>query len=294
MDELLRFVASEGIWEPPADRQISLTDNFGNLVTRVQRMPGVDGGFDEYGDGPAPGEVGHVQAFVLIDERYPELIKQILDEWRGISTWGTGRLYKRVMGSDDDVRWCEARVSSLPFTQSARERSHRRQRIQMSFQVASPFWLKQGTAGPQWGDGIATWGDGITYWGGSEEFVELSGTVNEIYRMSSGTAPTPVRIDVKVPQGESAQNVVVQRLALGDVMDEVSWLDTLDAEDRLIIDSMSQAVLLNGDNAFGNAFSFEDPRWFMLMPGENTIRVTMANAGDKIEIRFLYYDVFKK
>jgi hypothetical protein len=294
MDELLRFVTREGVWEPDLGEQISLTDNFGNVVTHTQRLPGISGGFDEYGDGPAPSEVGNVQAFQWVEERYPDLVAAKLDEWRGISSWGAGRLYKRVMGNDNDVRWTEARVSSLPLSQNAGEKPHVRQRIQMSFQAHSPFWYKQGTAGPEWGDGVATWGDGVTYWGGSEEFVELTGTVNEIYRVQNGYAPSPVRIDLRVPAGESAENVVVQRLVFGEVMDEIAFTETLVAADRLIVDSVSSAVTLNGADAFDERFAFYDPRWFVAMPGTNTIRVGMTNVTDVIEIRLLYYEAFKK
>jgi hypothetical protein len=297
VDIALQFVTREGIYVFPQKRQISMRDNFGNVVTRTTRLPGTPGAYDEYGDGPAPGEVGNVQVFLWVEGDTPREINAELEMLRSMTDWGAGRLLKRVMddpGIPSSERWCEARLSNVDFSQSARDLPHQRQRVQVNFQVANPYWVSQGTEGNLWNDGIAEWDDGVTYWGGALAFTELDGLENSFSVELGGNAPAQVRIDLRVPSGESAQNVRVRRVLFGAPVDEISYNAVLTAGQRLIVDTRSLAVMLNGEDAFGAAFGYLDPRWFWLMPGTNNIQVLMNNVSDKIEIRMLYYEMWKK
>jgi hypothetical protein len=287
MDELVQFVTNQGLYE--FDRQESLTDNFRSVDPLITRMPGVDGGFDEYGNMPAPKSVGVIRSTHWIIEDTPEAVQQQKHQLAAMTSWGVGRLYKRTTGGE--LRWCEARLSEAPYAHEVGQLPHARMHVSFQFQSASPFWLSQGTQGNSWNDGVAEWDDGVTYWGGALPFTNLTGESNDVNINVGGNAPTAVRLDLRAPAGKSAQNVRVRRVVFGAAVDEMAYNAVLTAGQRLIVDTRFMSVTLNGSDAYGAAFSYLDPRWLWLLPGDNTIQVLMQNASDEIDIRLLYYEM---
>jgi len=289
MDTLLRFGSGDELYTFTPDNQISIRDNFANVVPRTTRLPGADGGFDEFGRERAPGEIGNVQMIFWLYASSLPAMTAVLDELRAMTSWGTKRLYKQPMGGGGD-RWCEARLNSIDAPQNASDLPGKRQRVQLNFQVASPFWLNQGTEAFSWGDGTP-WGDGI--WGGSAAANAVSGTDTSFTVTTSGNAISHPRITIECGGGQTASNIRIRRIVQGETVDEVAYAGTLTAGDELEINCRDLSVTLNGANAYDSDFTFQTASWFRLLPGANTIQVLMDNSGDAADVYFRYYEVFK-
>lgn len=291
MDTLLRFGSGTELFTfTPAD-QISLRDNFRNVLARTTRMPGLSGGFDEYGQSPAPAEIGNV-AYTFLYEATSSADMLAKKEALGrMKAFGKKRLYKQPVDATADERYCEARVNSIDFTESVGERPDKRLRFTINFQVDNPYWYTQGTEAPEYGDG-SIYGSGVAY-GGSPVTQSLTGVDNSFSVTPDGNDITYPRITLEVPVGKSAENIRIQRLVNGSVIDQVRYAGTLSAGDILEINTRAYAVYLNGSNGYTTDFSFNTAAWFKLIGGvSNAIKVLMDNPADEIDLKMRYYGAY--
>lgn len=291
MDTLLRFGSGTELYTFVPDDQISLRDNFRDVVPRTSRIPGLSGGFDEYGQSPAPSEIGNVM-YTFLYEATSEADMLAKKEALGrMKAFGKKRLYKQPVDSTADERYCEARVNSIDFNEAAGERPDKRLRFTINFQVDNPYWLEQGTEAPQYGDG-SIYGSGVSY-GGTPVTQSLVGADNSFSVTPDGNDFTYPRITLEVPAGKSAENIRIQRLVNGSVIDQVRYAGTLSAGDILEINCRAYAVYLNGGNGYTSDFSFNTSAWFKLIGGvSNAITVLMDNPTDEIDLEMRYYGAF--
>lgn len=289
MDTLLRFGGGNQLYVFTPDHQISYRDNFADLVPRTSRIPGVDGGFNEFGSEAPPKEIGNVQMVMWLYADTPAEMTAKQDAIRAMASYGTKRLYKEMVGGGL-VRWCEAYVNNIDMPQHAADLPRKRQRIQINFQVPNPFWFTQGTEAPRWGDG-GLWGGGGV-WGGTATAHSVSGTDNTFSETPAGNAITIPRITVKCGAGQTASNIRIRRLVNNVTVDEVAYAGTLAANDELIINCRAKSVKLAGADAYDNNFTIRTASWFRLLPLENTIQVLMDNAGDAASVYVRYYEAY--
>lgn len=288
MDTLRRFTYGGRTYTFDPDAQVALRDNFRDVVPRTTRLPGLDGGFDQYGTLPAPAEIGLVDVTFWVEQGTYAAMQDALDDVRAMASWGQGRLYKQRLDPDEDELFVYARINSIEIAQNARDMPHRRQRVQIKFQVADPAWLARGTEAATWGSGVV-WG-GATPWGGDASPQSCTGTQTDYTETATGNAETHPRILIDIPAGQSATDVIVQRLEEGVVRDQVRYNATLSAGDSLIINCRDKSVKLNGSDAYTTAFTTLHQAWMRLQPGDNDIRVIMDNAGDECEVTLRYYE----
>lgn len=289
MDTLLRFGTGDRVFFFERENQVSLNDNFTNVLTRTSRLPGVDGGFDEFGDDKSPNAVGNVSVSFWVKKNSLAEMTRRIRELDAMVSWGVSRLYKQPTDPNEPELFADARVDNISRPQHVLRSTHRQINISMDFQIRVPGWLVQGTESFLWGDGTA-WSSGAT-WGGTAVPISVVGVENSFSVQPLGNALTWPRILIVVPSGKSAENIRVQRIVASQVVDEVSWATTLAADDRLLINARKQSVTLNGANAYGADFAFVSGRWFGLQGGlENDIRVLMDNPTDEIEITFKYFE----
>jgi hypothetical protein len=265
-------------------------DNFGDVVPRTLRLPMVNGGFDELGNEPAPAEIGSVRvSFGLVAETLAEMTT-LLDEVRGMARWGKGRLFMHPADPAAEERWCWARVNSLPVSHNYERHTDLHQRIQMTFQVSDPHWYTQGTYPWSWGDGTK-WGE--KPWGGAAIPVACSGTLTEFTVSRVGNVPVPVRVSIVTSASQTAEDVTIQRVVNGVVVDQMKYTGVLANSSTLELDAWSYRVLLNGANAFTAAFLMPlQASWFTLLPGANTVRVVLKNPTDACSVILRYYEAY--
>lgn len=291
MDSLLRFGAGSELYTFDTTKQISLRDNFRDVVTRTSRLPGLPGGFDEYGSGPAPTEIGNVQAVFWLEADTLQAMESAKRSVNAMAAFGLKRLYKQPLDTTQDERYCEARISSIDYTESAKDVPHRRLRVQVNFQVANPVWLTLGTESWAWGDGTA-WGSGAL-WGGSPVSHAAVGADNTFSLTPGGNTITYPRITIEIPAAKSATNIRVQRRRQGAVLDEVRYSGTLSAGQTLEINCRAYSLRLDNASWYGAAFTYQTAAWMRLVGGiANDIRVLMDNAADEATIRWRYYEAY--
>jgi hypothetical protein len=291
-----RFVANGVTYTfPPVVK--SLSDNFTNVVTRTVRLPGMDGGFDTYGSGRLPTEIGNIQlSFTLMEDwavrtyggSQAEAMQAARDALNKTPYLGLGKLYIEA-GSDERWAWCK--VNNINMPKNHDRNTHLWQPVSMDLQAALPYWFELGTeVATAWGEFV--WGDGTT-WGGAAVPQVAVGTATQWTVTYSGNAPTPVRIVIGVKTGDTAENVTVQRLVSGSVVDEVGYAGVLAALDELQIHSRAKKVQINGSDAYDDNFTYESPDWLVLEPGNNTIKVIMANPGDEVDVYLYYFEAYR-
>lgn len=291
MDTLLRFGSGTQLYTfDPSDQKV-LRDNFRNVLARATRLPGLSGGFDEDGKGISPTEKGNVLYRFLYEatsEADMDAKKLALGRMK---TFGKKRLYKQPVDPALPERYCEARVNSIDFTERSGDRPEKRLEFTINFQVSNPYWLTQGTESPQYGDG-SIYGSGVVY-GGTPVTQSLVGADNSFSVTPEGNDITYPRLTLEVPAGKSAQNIRIQRLVNGSVIDEVRYAGTLSAGDILEINSRAYAVYLNGADGYTTDFSFNTSAWFRLIGGtSNAIKVLMDNPTDEIDLEMRFYEAY--
>lgn len=284
MNLLKRFGAGNKLYVFDGE-QININDNFGDLAAATSRLPGLDGGFDEYGMGRAPNEVGMVQAEIWL--HYNDIVEATtkLDAVRKMADWGVQQLWMQPTRGGIE-RWCWARVNSIVSSQNVKDVPHRRQRVKLTFQASDPFWYSYGNAsgsiiGVDFVIGSSIFGGGAP--------TALSGLSNTVSLTNNGNAFTYLQIVIRPGAGQSCANPILQRIEDGDVADQVRWIGTLGALDELYIDPRRQKVTLNGIGAYDARFVAKTNEWMRLNPGSNTIRVLFGNSGDaaNLSLRFL-------
>lgn len=287
MDSLVRF----GQYNFTQKNQVSLRDNFRDVVPRTTRLPGLSGGFDEYGQDAAPLEIGNVQVVFWMHADSIEEMETLKQDIGKLPSYGVTRLYKQPLDSGQGERYCEARANSVDYHERASQQPHRRMQVTVNFQAANPVWLALGTEGWAWGDGTG-WGTGAI-WGGSAAPQAVSGVQNDFTITPEGNAQTFPRITINCGASQTASGVTIQRLVSGEVVDEIKYDATLGNNDSLEINCRALSVKLNGSDAYSSVFTFLRAHWFLLEPGENSIRVLMDNAGDAADVYMRYYEAYR-
>lgn len=297
MDTLIRFGSGRNLYTFNPNHQISLRDNFNNLVQRSTRLPGLSGGLNEYGVAPAPRPVGDVSMtfWLFADESLPvdqqqEQMYLLKQQVAQMSTFGVTRLYKQPTDSSQTLRYCEASVSNIRYTENSADQPHARLRVQINFQVTNPFWYSQGTEAPAWGDGTL-WGSGPA-WGGVAPTYTASGLQTDFSITTLGNAETYPRIIITTSDSQTCENVRLRRIENGNLSDEIVYSAILPSESRLVVNCRANSVTLNGASHYTADYSYRNASWFRLQPGLNSIRVLMQNPTDECSLQFRYYEAY--
>ncbi len=265
--------------------------NFGNLVPASSRLPGMHGAFDDYGNEPAPAETGNIALSFALSATDPTLMTAFIDEWNAVARWGRGRLYMQPADDTELERFCFARPNNIPTTHNLNRHSDLLMRINANFQVSDPHWYTQGTFPPTFGDG-SKYGAGVKYGGGATPHA-CAGLQTDFTETRLGNALTRPIVVIQCGASQTAEDVTIQRLDGGAIMDELKYTGVLNNNDVLTINAWSMTVKLNGADGYTSRFIEPvNPDWFHLYSGTNTLRVKLKNAGDACNVTFKYYEAW--
>lgn len=263
------------------------SDNFGDLVQRTQRLPGLSGGYRHYGFDPSAKEIGSVRVGYWLRADTPLEMQQKLDAVSRMQSFGLRRLYLREWGSSGEYRWTDAEVSSINTPVSVKNRPDETQRVDITFQCPDPFWNEVGTESWVWGDGTL-WGEGAL-WGGGAVARNVSLTVNDFVETVAGNATTFPRLLLTVPAGGSVTNPIIRRMDGSTILDEVKYTGTLGAGATWDINCRTMAVKVGGADGFTSAFDYRRANFFRLEPGNNDIRVLFSAVTGVPTLTLRYY-----
>lgn len=288
----LRFVSRYGTYTFPVGMTQEFSPRFGGIAAQTIRLPGTDGGFDQYGDGLAPGEVGSVRVvFGLVDDAGTDLDAQ-RDAVMAMAGWGKGMLVAQPAISGGAERFCWARVNNITIYERESDLNQVIQAVTVDFQANSPRWYVNRFGVVRWGFRDAAWGGG-GYWGGTAAPQACAGALTVLSLITnSGTALALPRIQISLAAGQSAEDITIERIVGGiSVEDQISIAGTLVAGDIVYIDCKGASVQKNYADAY-SLLSYQYPSWMTLWPGANVLQVRMSNASDACSVRISYEDTY--
>ncbi len=288
MATVLRFEANQQTYT--FTNVQTVLDNFRDLVARIVRMPGADGGFNEYGSGRPASAIGTVQVSFIIRSNTKVGMEALRDDAKEMADWGEGALFKQPSDSSDDERFCTATINAITMTDRPANQTEFQQPGQAIFSVPHPYWLTKGN-GILWGGG-ELWGAATAIWGGAA-IINATGRSTSGSATNNGKATTWPNISVTIPAGQLMTEIEIQRIKNGAVIDAVRFTDSLEAADQLVINTLKKSVTVNGEDKFTTAFDFLRPDWFRLEPGSNTIEVLMGKTTDQADVRLGYHERFR-
>ncbi len=271
----------------PLDNVQEWRDSLAVSVPMVKKIIGLHGGFDVHGGDIAYADIGTIEGQIVIAVTDESEMTAKLDLLRSMRAGQKGRLYMQVEDDAEPIRFALARVDDIKSPQSEKAHTGLWCKAQASFQVNDPFWYTTGKESAAWG--FFSWG-GAT-WGGSAVPQSVSGTSSEFVESAGGSVDSPVRIQVQCGVGETAENITIQRLVEGEVVEAVTYAGVLVEGDNLEIDARELRVTLNTVDVFDDLSTLNN-RWLSVEPGENDMRVLMDNVGDAASVTLRYLHRF--
>lgn len=282
MDTLMQFgggglAGRQYIFDPA--RQVSLSDNFKDMVTSTVRMPGMRGGFSNYGSAALPSAIGTVSyTFWLYFNGSADATAQ-RQAVAAMAGWGWQRLYKQPEDPTQRPRWCWAYVNNEPINFNARERNFDRQQVTITFHVPDPHWYSHPFNVSQMDDGLVM-DAGLTLagWPGTV----LTGPTTIELNVGGDAATLPIlRLEAAVSVlayfddpglffddpglvfngiiGGEVEDFSLRRVDRDTlvVTHEMAWAGMLTDSDRLVIDCGAESVIYE-DSDVGNVSGWDD------------------------------------
>lgn len=251
-------------------------------------LPGATGQYDPFGTGPFPDDAGTITVDLILRTSNGGVdMDSLRDDLLKLKGWGVQRLYYQPSDPDALERWIDCKVVDVPTPVRLAELDDIWHRIGVQFWVPYPRWFTIGTEAPQWGE--VTWAN--FNWGGTATPDAVSGTSTDITVTTIGTAETYPRFVIELAAGQSAEDITIQRIVNAQVVDELAYDGTLTAGDALEINCRNKSITKNNVADYASLTEMR-AEWFALQPGDNTVRVTMANAGDAASITIRYFEAY--
>ena len=259
--------------------------NFSNLVPSNTRLPGKDGSFRLNGDSRSPSESGSVTVAFLLKSLTREEMDGLRDALKVIGDWGLQKLVYQPTDPNSPERYCYAEVNNLPDSQNKDGHTDLWQVVRLNFTVPDPYWLVRASEDWLLGDDYIL-GDDLTLGDGGST-ITASGTSTTDTINNPGSATSIAQVVVQPGTGDSCENVRVQRLVGGVVVDEISYTGVLVEGDHFAIDGAAQFARVNGSPAW-DSVGYMHVDFFRLAPGDNTVRVLFENGGDAADVRIYF------
>jgi hypothetical protein len=286
----MNIATSFGQYNFPQNAQTDISDNFRDVVTRTQRMPGLSGGFDEFGTGEAPTEIGTVRVSWWFKDASEARVQAERDSVAKMLSYGKSSLYIRKMGTGE-MLFASARIQNIQMSQNAKNMAHQRQLFQATFQVSDPYWYGIGTEFSTWGASI--WGNGVWGGGATASAIACAGVTTSASVSVGGNAYTQPRLVFSCDTGQSASDIYIQRLVRGEVIDQVRYNGSLVAGDKLEINCRLLTVKKNNSDSYSSIFTFTTGAWMRLAPTSNNIRVLLSGVTDAGTLKTYYYEAWR-
>jgi len=268
-------------------------DNFRAKKSQTQRLMGVSGGVDVYGNRSTPSDVGVVNITVVLAASTPAQMQNLRDALNTLPAWGKQPLFMQPSDSAKDLRWCMARCLDVPEQQEADGDTDYLQEVKLKFEVTDPRWLSW--PGTPW-----YWDDG-TLWGAkswvtprySSTSVNASTTIS---LTNNGNTPTP--LVMRIAATADVTNFELGLLsATGAVLNGFRYETTLASatSDLLTVDGESLSVLHDQRTGAGIAsgypyFTRLGGNGFITLPPGTWALDVNGTFTSNVTVEIEYYD----
>jgi len=255
--------------------QSQVRDNFSDVVPRTVRVPGANGGFDQFGLDPAPTEIGNVAVTFDIEVADPDLMQAERDEIRAMAAWGVQKLIKQC--GDEGERYCWARVNSIGMTESPAGSqgsisTNILLRVTVDFQVAEPGWFDD------------------TAWDTPTSLTTLDATTGNPTQTEvtiGGLFPVFPRFTVTIDSAfvtdvglYISQTTPTTLTGIADCQFYMQAISTpAGTQSSLVIDCASMSVQHNGADAFAEVDYYANANYFSLPPGTYYVKAFVKRGG---------------
>lgn len=270
--------------------QRAYRDNFSNLVTQTNRVPGVSGGFNERGDDPLSSAIGDISIQIRLVANTRDEMTALRDQVKEMASWGMQRLFMQPSDPNLGERWCDAVINNIDMPEKRHEHTDLWQEVSINFHVPFPFWHEIGTENWSWGDGTL-WGS--KDWGGSATPKACSGLETEFAVDVAGSATTNPRITIACGAGQTASNPQIERIVGGVVVDRIAIPETLVTGDSYEINCRAKSFKKNGVDAYTSAVYFNHYDLMQLPVGTQTIRVKFDNPTDAASVTMRWFTLWR-
>ncbi len=246
--------------------QTQLRDNFYDMVPRTVRLPGADGGFDQFGSQRAPKEIGNLSVSFDMTSESRETMDTLRDQVRAMANWGVQKIIKNF--GVNGQRWCYGRVNSIQMVEQPNQQTALKQPVTIDFQVSDPYWHKDGT----WGTGTSLPGNTLVM----NNVTTLTQNINQ-----PGTFPAFAKIVIQKVSGANITQLLIERLSGATVLDYIQFIPAvaITVPNTITVDATTYTVTGPLSNYY-RYMSWGKASWFRMLPGANTIKVTATgNTG---------------
>lgn len=279
---LWRYFTREGIYVFPPQQEGG--SNFGNAVQRTVRLPGMHGGFDEYGNGRAPGEMGNVRAMWYLRAQSMQDMRRKVDEAWSMADARAGLLFQNPYDGGP-MRWTHARISDISGAESVFDRPDISLRVTANFQCRTGRWYSRA--------------DQVFSNDGWMSDTSLLGMTPQVYQQAvqngstvtvtnTGNAWASPFIRWEGDGSDTFTDPVLSRYDpdTDELIDQITYTGTVGINDVIEIDCRNFKVTPNYD-----AVSVNSASWLLLPPGSTTLKVTGTFPGDGL-LTIDYWDTW--
>lgn len=277
LTKIVKFVSDAGTYTFPDTGQ-TLDTNFKDVLARSSRLPGVDGGVDEYGSGWAPTAIGNISFGFYLVSRTREGMEAKRSEVAKMRGWGTGALFYQPTDPALPMRWAFCRVNRIGDPQRLDANTDLHQLVSMSLHSAQPYWYSYGTE-RLWDDG-GLYDDGGLWDGNASADTPTSITsAGTVTATVGGNVQTMGRLLVVKDSAGVASDPIIRRVVNGRIVDELKWYGNLNNGEFLEINPRAQTVIKVGSNAYSTFERPLHPDWMRLQPGVNTLQCYITGTA---------------
>ena len=276
MDRLLRFGNGLNSYDLTLLTKQSLPGGFGDMLTNAIRLVGLDGGFNQDGRNRARSAIGTVQAsFKIIADGTAADMASKQRAVYAMQDWGESRLFKEF--GDSVQVWTWATVSNIQISQRDDNLSYIWQDAQISWNCPKSRW---------WGKpdmlffGDFVLDDGLSLSVPKVDAVAV-GDTDTVEITNEGNATTGAYVRWDIPAGVTVINpTIVRRNEAGQIVDQISYVDTLVEDDVVEIDARDHQTLKNliVDPAYSNLEALSGA-WLQIPPGTTTLEISGTFTG---------------
>lgn len=271
------------------------SDNFGDTTPQSIKLPGIDGAYNQDGDGAANTAIGKViVGFMLVTQSRDDM-DTARDAVSAMTTYGLQQLIYQPTDPDDDTRYCYARVNYINLPERKDEHTDLHQKVTVTFQVPDPHWYV--TTGSLWQIGVGGHTIGETDLtiggGGTPVTINASGLSTTGSVTNNGNAVAIPTIAIRCGASQTFVNPTIRRIKNGEIADEFTYTGTIGNNGEMIITGKTQRAVYNGASILGANFSYEHPDFLRLEPGANDIRVISTDAGSAATVTIWHQDTYR-
>lgn len=252
------------------DVGVDFSTNFADLVPRTVRLPGLDGGYDEFGSDRAPGEIGSIRFSFWLQASTPAEMQGKRDALRRMADWGVQAL---TVEPEPGVaeRWCFCRVQNMQLPEQFAQRTRLNQRVTITFQASTPRWYAASAESPYEAEAM---GD------------------EDSFALAVGGSATALPVITVLANTTLAGGIAVRLERNASTVDRVVFGDPVPSGDTLVIDCRALRVTLEGANAYSTDFTVDHPAWLRLAPGVETTVVVELGGGEDVDVTVEFDDTW--